>query len=323
MPTPFRLSVVATFARTWRVPKLAQVSSNVAILLKPLFAVTLVILATARPSSSFADDADTPTRPQRLVLIGQGPDGSHKPTSHEYFAGVNLLARLLRDQPNLETIVVSADGDWRDGPQLLARADAAVIFVSEGAKWLSADAARLAAFRDLAQRGGGLGAIHWATGTKAAEPIAPFVQLFGACHGGPDRRFQEFAEITPQLAAPEHPILRGVRPVPLREEFYFALKMTSRDAATPVTRLEKDSPITTLLRIPNDEASGTVAWCWERPDNGRSFGFTGLHYHDNWKHESYRRFMAQATLWTLKRDLPKTGLPVAVTDQDLALPATK
>ena len=291
--------------------------------LRRLIVVTTVLMAATHLSWVFADDAETKTRPQRLLLVGQGPDGSHKPTTHEYFAGVNLLARLLRDQPNLETIVINADGEWRDGPQLLARADAAVIFVSEGAKWLSANEARLAAFRDLAKRGGGLGALHWATGTKAAEPIAPYVQLFGACHGGPDRRFKEFDEVTPQLVNAEHPILRGVSPVAVREEFYFALKMTSRDAAAPVTLSEKDSPITTLLRIPTDATSGTVAWCWERPDNGRSFGFTGLHFHDNWKHESYRRLIAQAALWTLKRDIPKTGLPVPVRDEDLTLPETK
>ncbi len=282
----------------------------------PRFLLIVALLAASHSSSSFAEDTPAKARPQRLLLIGQGPDGSHKPTTHEYFAGVNLLARLLRGQPDLETIVVSADGDWRDGPQLLERADAAVIFVSEGAKWLSADAARLTAFRDLAKRGGGLGALHWATGTKAAEPVAPFVQLFGASHGGPDRRFKEFDEITPQIVSAEHPILRGVRPVTVREEFYFALKMISRDAAAPVTLAEKNSPITPLLRIPTDNVSGTVAWCWERPDNGRSFGFTGLHFHDNWRHESYRRFIAQAALWTLKREIPKTGLLVPVSDQD-------
>ena len=292
-------------------------------ILRRLIFMAGVLLAAAELSLAFADDAEPKARPQRLLLIGQGPDGSHKPTTHEYFAGVNLLARLLRDQPNLETIVVNADGDWLDGPQLLARADAAVIFVSEGAKWLSANEARLTAFRDLAKRGGGLGALHWATGTKTAEPIVPYVQLFGACHGGPDRRFKEFEEITPQLVNAEHPILRGVRPVAVREEFYFALKMTSRDAAAPVTLSEKDSPITTLLRIPADATSGTVAWCWERPDNGRSFGFTGLHFHENWRHESYRRLIAQAALWTLKRDIPKTGLPVLVIDQDLSLPEAK
>lgn len=283
----------------------------------------VALFASSLDRVSLADDPPNNTRPQRLLLIGQGPDGSHKPTTHEYFAGVNLVARLLRSQPKLETIIVSADGDWRDGPQLLERADAAVMFVAEGAKWLSADAARLAAFRELAKRGGGLGVLHWGTGTRVVEPIAPFVQLFGACHGGPDRKFKDFDQVLPQWTNTEHPILRGMKPfaAPVREEFYFALKQASKTGG--VTLADSESAITPLLRIPAEEVSGTVAWCWERPDHGRSFGFTGLHFHDNWKHESYRRFVAQATLWTLKREILAEGLNVVVTDQDLALPKDK
>ena len=279
----------------------------------------LALLLTGQASRSFADEA----RPQRLLLIGQGPDGSHKRTTHEYFAGVNLLARLLREQSKLETIVVSADGDWRDGPQLLERADAAVLFVAEGAKWLSADAARLAAFRDFAKRGGGLSVLHWGTGTKTAEPIASFVQLFGACHGGPDRKFKEFDQVLPQWTNIEHPILRGLKPfaAPVREEFYFALKQASKTGG--VTLSDSESAITPLLRIPVDGEHPLVAWCWERPDGGRSSGFTGLHFHDNWQHESYRRLIAQAVLWTLKRDIAEAGLSVPINAGDLALPAAK
>ena len=84
-----------------------------------------------------------------------------------------------------------------------------------------------------------------------------------------------------------------------------------------------ESAITPLLRIPVDGAHPIVAWCWDRPDGGRSSGFTGLHFHDNWKHESYRRLIAQAALWTLKRDISQAGLPVPVDAGDLALPAAK
>ena len=266
------------------------------------------------------DGQASQTRPQRLLLIGQGPDGSHAKTTHEYFAGINLLAKLLRSQSKLETIVVSADGDWRDGPQLLERADGAVLFVAEGAKWISADPTRLAAFRDLTKRGGGLVALHWATGTKEAEPIEPFVHLFGACHGGPDRRFKVI-DVTPELASATHPVLRGVKPVAVHEEFYFALKLAAKTGG--VTRSEAESAITPLLRIPVDGEHPVVAWSWERPDGGRSCGFTGLHFHENWKHESYRRLIAQATLWTLKQEIPETGLAVEINADALSLPATK
>lgn len=258
-------------------------------------------------------------RTQRLLLIGQGPDGSHARTTHEYFAGVNLLAKLLHKQPNLETIVVSADGLWNDGPQLLERADCVVLFVAEGAKWLSADSVRLSAFREFATRGGGLVALHWATGTKTAEPTDAFAKLFGACHGGPDRR-HKIVHVTPELVADNHPILRCVRPEAVQEEFYFALKMAPRNTASPVTLLESESDITPLLKIAIDDTKSTVCWSWQRPTGGRSFGFTGLHFHENWKHESYRRLITQATLWTLDREIPVDGVSVEIDPKSLSLP---
>src|SRR5437764_1062788 len=60
-------------------------------------------------------------------------------------------------------------------------------------------------------------------------------------------------------------------------------------------------------------------WTWERPDGGRSFGFSGMHYHDNWRLIEYRRLIAQSVLWTLKLPIPKEGLPVRVEDKDLQL----
>lgn len=278
------------------------------------YAFTMLIV----PSGLHAQESQAATtRPQRLLLIGQGPDGSHAPTTHEYFAGVQLVGKMLRAQPNLELVPIRADGHWDDGPQLLERADAAVLFVAEGAKWLSANSERLTAFQNLAKRGGGLIALHWATGTKTAEPIEPFARLFGGCHGGPDRKFK-ILSVTPELAVASHPILRGVQPSEVHEEFYFALKFAAKNGGITVS--ESESAVTPLLRIPTDDEKRTVAWCWERPDGGRSFGFTGLHFHDNWKHESYRRLIAQAALWTLKRDIPTNGLPVLVNEDDLALP---
>lgn len=243
----------------------------------------------------------------RVLLIGQGPDG-HPVSTHEYRAGTTLLAKLLSRHPQIQTIVVSADGEWADGPTLLESADAAVLFVSEGAKWIQAQPERLAAFQALAKRKGGLVCLHWGMGAKDAENIPRFVELFGGCHGGPDRRYK-VTELKPELDNPTHPILSGVKPVEVREEFYFKLKFPAS--------LEKHVP---LVKVTIDGESYPVAWAWERPDGGRSFGFSGFHFHDNWKHESYRRLATQAVLWTCNRDIPATGADVSVTETDLGLP---
>lgn len=245
---------------------------------------------------------------KRILLIGQGPDG-HPVATHEYRAGTALLAKLLSRTEGLQTVVVSADGDWTDGPTLLDSADAAVLFVSEGAKWIQARPERLAAFQELAKRKGGLACLHWGMGTKDATNIPRFVELFGGCHGGPDRRYQ-VVNLKTELDNREHPVLRGVTPIDVHEEFYFKLKF-------PVAA-ERHIP---LVRVTIDKESHPVAWAWERPDGGRSFGFSGFHFHDNWKHESYRRLMTQAVLWSCNRDIPAAGVDVNVTEADLGLPS--
>ena len=124
--------------------------------------------------------------PKKILLLGQKPD-THPRLSHEYMAGVRLVARMLKQFPGLEVQVIQADSPWREAPDLLANADGVFLYLTEGARWLSEDPSRVQAFQKLAARGGGLVALHWAMGSKVAEPVPAYVKLFGACHGGPDR----------------------------------------------------------------------------------------------------------------------------------------
>src|SRR5262245_28599654 len=70
--------------------------------------------------------------PKKLLLVGQGPDG-HPVSTHEYMAGLKVLEKCLKGVPGLEITTVKADDPWKEGPDLLPRADAVVLFVSEGA----------------------------------------------------------------------------------------------------------------------------------------------------------------------------------------------
>ncbi|MBL8798016.1 MAG: ThuA domain-containing protein [Planctomycetia bacterium] len=244
---------------------------------------------------------------KKLLLVGQGPDG-HPPETHEYLPGVKVLGRCLEKTPDLEITTVDATGPWKNGPELIERSDAVVLFVSEGAKWLQADPERHKALAKLAQRGGGLVCLHWAMGTREAEPIAPYLKLFGGCHGGPDRKYV-VVEVQAEVADPQSPVATGIRDFKVKDEFYYRLKF-----------VQPEGSIKPVLQVPIDGRKETVAWTWERPDGGRSFGFSGLHFHSNWKLPEYRRLVAQATLWTLKLPIPKDGLPVEIKDDDLALP---
>jgi type 1 glutamine amidotransferase len=235
--------------------------------------------------------------PKKLLLVSSAPDG-HPPATHEYTPGLDILAKCLKPVSGVEVTSAKADGPWKEGPDLVGRADGVVLFLTEGAKWLSADEKRLAAFRQLAKRGGGLAVLHWGMGTKEARPIEPFVELFGGCHGGPDRKYRVL-ETTVAVADPKHPVVAGIKDFKVREEFYYQLKFPKAGAG-----------VKPVLQADIDGAKETVAWAWERPDGGRSFGFSGLHFHDNWKREEYRRLVSQAVLWTVKLPVPEKGLAV-------------
>lgn len=242
--------------------------------------------------------------PKKLLLVGQGPDGGHAPGTHEYAAGMRILAKCLEGVPGLKVEVLHVTEPWKEGPELLARADGVVLFVAEGAKWLDADPKRREALAQVAKRGGGLAVLHWGMGTKDAASIPTALALFGGCHGGPDRKYQvlESVELTPEAS---HPVTRGLEPLKVKEELYYQLKFA------------KDGKVVPLVKATIDGKDETVAWGWERPDGGRSFGFSGLHFHENWKHVAYRRLVAQGVLWSLKEAIPEQGLPVRVADADL------
>jgi type 1 glutamine amidotransferase len=233
--------------------------------------------------------------PKKVLLIGQGPDG-HPPATHEYMDGLKVVEKLLKPVKGIETTLVKAEGDWKNGPELIDRSDAIVLFASEGAKWLQTDDKRLAAFQRAAKRGAGLSCLHWAMGCKEAKYIDAWLALFGGCHGGPDRKYQVVeTDVTP---TEKHAIAVGLAPFRIKDEFYYTLKF-----------VKPASSVKPVLAAKIDGEQQPVAWTWERPDSGRSFGFSGLHFHENWKRGEYRRLVGQGILWTLKM-LPDKGLMV-------------
>ncbi len=263
-----------------------------------------VLGVLAVPLLRGAEKTESPSA--KLLLIGSGPDG-HPAQTHEYMAGLKILAKCLKDVPGLEITTVRADEPWREGPELIARAEGVVLYLSEGARWMNHDPKRHDVLAKMAARGGGITVLHWAMGTKDAKYIDSCLQLLGGCHGGPDRKYKVL-ETRAAIVDRNQPITAGIKDFRVHDEFYYRLKF-----------IKDEKDIHPLVRVTIDNQPETVAWCWERLDHGRSFGFSGLHYHDNWRLTEYRRLIAQGVLWTLKKPIPKDGLPVAVSEEDLKL----
>ena len=193
----------------------------------PLLLMSFFVLLTPAQAS---------TPKKRVLLLWHSPDGHPKDT-HEYQLGQKILKATLEKHAPVEATLVCADEPWNDGPELLAKADGVVLFVSEGAKWINANPRRLAAFQACAKRKAGLAVLHWGMGTKDAKNISPFVDLFGGCHGGPDRKYKVVAADA-KIADNKHPILRGMGDFKARDEFYYTLKFAK--TKTPLLNVTID-----------------------------------------------------------------------------------
>src|SRR5689334_10819562 len=123
---------------------------------KPLLAALVGLLLAGH---GFAGE------PKRVLLIGQGPDG-HPKGAHEYFDGLKILETVLKKTPGLDVKIVNGAEPFRDGPEQIARADAVVLYLAEGGKWVQQGQGRFEALKKLAARSGGIVILHWAMGAK-------------------------------------------------------------------------------------------------------------------------------------------------------------
>ncbi len=269
--------------------------------------LSLTITVALAIAFGFAGSAySDPPKTKRLLLIGQGPDG-HPPATHEYMAGARILEKMLAHVQGLQTTVVKADEPWPDGPALIDQTDSVVMFVTQGARWMQLDPKRHAALRRLAQRKGGIVALHWAVGATNAQYIDGQLELLGGTRGGPQRKYQVL-ETDVKIADRKHPIATGLNGFRVRDEFYYRL-----DFVKPPNHVQP------LLTARIDDKDETVCWTWARPDGGRSFGFVGLHFHSNWQRPEYRRLVLQGILWTLEFPIPQEGMKVDIEPKALEL----
>jgi type 1 glutamine amidotransferase len=118
---------------------------------------------------------------------------------------------------------------------------------------------------------------------------------------------------------PEHPITHGVKPFAIQDEWYFNIRFAP----------ESKNVVPILKAVPPEDKRGTaaakehpgrseiVAWAFERDKGGRSFGFTGGHFHRNWGDENFRRLVTNAILWTANVEIPKDGAKVDLDPAEL------
>jgi hypothetical protein len=261
--------------------------------------------------------------PRKVLLIAGKP--SHGPAQHEHNAGVLLLQKCLAGVPNLE-VSVSLNG-WPQDPHAFDGVAAVVIFCDGGPNHVALQADHLAVLDRVLATGAGFGLIHYAVEPTKEKGEAEFLRWAGGC-------FETDWSVNPVWTAdfkqiPRHPIMRGVQPFSMRDEWYFNLRFVEgmkgvtpllTAIPTPDTMSRKDGPHEGNPAARASVARGdraVMSWAYVRPDGGRGFGFTGAHYHQNWGNENFRKVALNAIVWLVKMEVPAGGVASEVTAADL------
>jgi hypothetical protein len=247
------------------------------------------------------------------VLIA-GKD-SHGRGEHEFRAGCILLAKALNENvPGVEA-VCTFDG-WPADDKIFDGAAAVVIYCDGGKGHPIRQHTEV--MEGLIKKGVGLGCMHYACEIPAGDDGERFKKWIGGY-------YEDGYSINPHWVAKadlnkEHPITRGTNTFSLKDEWYFNIRFP--EDKTGWTKI--------LDAVPDDEArsgktswprgsrdiitkasgrSETLLWCIERPDGGRGYGFTGGHFHANWKNDDFRKLILNSIVWLAKIDVPKEGVP--------------
>lgn len=271
-------------------------------LLLPLLFASLLCGVSER-----ARAADSESK-QILLVAGSK---SHGYGAHEHFAGLRILQDAIEKSSDQAKVTIVRG--WPSDDQIDA-ADTIVIYCDGGQRHVAMD------HRDqLRQRladGCGLVCLHYAVELIPGQPGDDWVEMLGG-------HFEVNYSVNPHWVGdfktlPDHAIANGVEPFATDDEWYFHMRFSDQGKVIPI--LAAVAPEHTMKR-PDGAHSGnphvrksvaagepqTVAWAYERPGGGRSFGFTGGHYHWNWGNDDLRRLVTNAVLWTAGETIGPDG----------------
>ena len=264
--------------------------------------------------------AATPNR--KLVMLAGRP--SHGPMEHEFKAGVLLLKKCLAAVPGLQ--VAHYRNGWPDSEQAFEGASGIFLYADGGAGHPFIQQNRLQIIDDVMRRGVGLMCAHFAVEVPKAKGGRQFQDWLGGYY---EHLWSCNPMWTPNFdELPEHEITRGVKPFAIRDEWYFNMGFRPQMKGIQPILSAKPSDATrdgpyVYPRGPYkhiQEAKGRseiMMWAVERADGGRGVGFTGGHFHENWKEDNFRKVVLNAVLWICKAPVPKDGVASAVTEAEI------
>jgi type 1 glutamine amidotransferase len=271
--------------------------------------------------------ATNPQKHRKIVLIAGSK--SKGPGVHEYLKSARLL-KVMLDRAGLKDVETEVIYDgWPTNLSDLDTADT-IVFISDGMQWSpwAFTPERIAAIQKQIDRGCGFIIFHFATYIPFQfqhEGIAwagGYVEYDGPKH--PEMYFTQKTLTSDVIfPTPEHPVMKGVKPFHITDEFYY--KPTFVGGCIGITQLLRvpelpADPKATLpgpLAGPKDQVT---MWAYDRPPTpaskipGRSIGATFGHFYNNWQNDDYRKLVLNAIVWSAHIDVPKDGIQSAWVD---------
>lgn len=256
----------------------------------------------------------------KIVLVAGS--ASHGSGAHEHPGGCMLLADMINKHVDGAEAVVYCG--WPEDPDAFDGAATVVIYSDGGGGHPIIP--HLAQVADLMKSGVSLALLHYAVEVPKGEAGDYFLDWIGGY-------FETHWSVNPHWVAeftsyPDHPATQGVNPFSMEDEWYFHMRFRDNmEGVTPL--LSAIAPESTMER-PDGPHSGNptvrkavankepqhLAWCVEREDGGRGFGFTGGHYHSEWGDDDLRKFILNAIIWTAKMEVPAGGVSTPTPTED-------
>ena len=290
-----------------------------------MIARSLILTLVVAAAATFAFMNNSPGEPakgetagggakKKIVFVAGRP--SHPKGEHEHRAGCMLLADQLNKSglPVEATVVTNG---WPQDEKVFDGAAAVVIYSDGGGGHPAMK--HLAKLKELADAGTGIGCIHYAVEVPKGEGGQTFLEVIGGY-------FESDWSVNPhwddKFKPAKHEISRGIGEFKIRDEWYYHMRFREKmDGVTPILT---DLPPKESLSRPDGAHSGNpavraavlerkepqhVMWAFERSaGKSRAFGFTGGHFHKNWKNDDHRGIVLNAITWIAHVDVPADGV---------------
>lgn len=266
------------------------------VMLCVMLCVSLALISVAAIASGQAT--------KKIVLIAGTP--SHGPGEHEFNAGTTILTDCLNKVPGVSAVMVK--GGWPTDETVFDGANSVVLFMDGGNNHpMIRTPERMAKMKSLMAKGVGLACLHYAVEFPKGDVGNQILEWLGGYY---ETNYSTNPHNDVLLTPKEgHAITRGVKPFQCLDEWYYRIRFTPGD--------KRVTPVLTAI-LPKDSTNvETTGWAIERADGGRSFGFTGAHFHKSWGMEDFRKLVLNAICWTAKVRIPRNGIASTVTAEQL------